>query len=899
MSGNVVGAEVVRSPLVSEAPPPVSTAQSPFPASLPAQAFQDIPHFQFSPLLTGTTDDLGNPTPPVSGASCGGLPLAQALNLRDVSVLGVRDSLGRPVPVQIRPRMRWGGVGPVESRAPLRWIELCLLPNADGSPGPYTLVTEGQTAASARSASTPGPSQAVHVMPLEAGIQLTVGALEVQWRDGHAPGPTSLRMAGQPLLNPEGIRLTLSDPRGFPLVLADGALRIEDAGPLAATIVWQGQALFDHAATGGARIPLLVRVQFEAFAGVEGLHVTLTVQNPRPALHPGNAWVLGDPGSLYLGELAWKFDWAAEASPAHLSIEAGKELSFQGDMLLEQRSSGRPNWQSPRHVDASGRSTVAQKGYRLSVGGAGPQEGLQAHPVLMGQVGHARWVVAPSQFWERFPQSLGLTLRSGRFQGLHAMLPAWLRDSGQAWRSSPTEPGAQAGRGRPRLFAHEFQGGEQFVARAWWGASLRSSPWRPERWRERVQRVGWKVTPEVGLSAAATFRTDIPFPSQHLTNSTSQAESGPHAQGETPDASQRLETTLQTALYPRGKNVHTLQQVGDVRDAYGWRDFGEVQADHETRCGKDATSDASFISNYNNQYDLVASHWHLCLRTGDAQFCRRARELGRHVADIDVYHTRGDRPVYNGGLFWHTTHDTPVGTSSHRSYPDPSLSRGCTEYQSGGPGLGHLYVEGLVLGALMLGDEEQQRSALELAQFALRRRALDSTESDGRALGNYLRTLVTLCAWTGESRFCRAADGFVLEPLPERRGIPEWHEAFLGEAWGRWLALAQERQRVGLNVPPPSAVARVQRGLEHLCQRIEAATDTLPLDVHLARFADVLVMGAELPDAPLERTKAAIRLWERLAQGYWAAGTYPNAKELALLMGSGGWVRAARSREER
>src|SRR5262249_21671684 len=81
-------------------------------------------------------------------------------------------------------------------------------------------------------------------------------------------------------------------------------------------------------------------------------------------------------------------------------------------------------------------------------------------------------------------------------------------------------------------------------------------------------------------------------------------------------------------------------------DEYGWRNFGEVYADHEEAyCPKPPP----IVSHYNNQFDVVCGLLLQFLRTGDWRWRELADPLARHVSDIDIYHTEQDKAAYNGG----------------------------------------------------------------------------------------------------------------------------------------------------------------------------------------------------------------------------------------------------------
>ena len=71
----------------------------------------------------------------------------------------------------------------------------------------------------------------------------------------------------------------------------------------------------------------------------------------------------------------------------------------------------------------------------------------------------------------------------------------------------------------------------------------------------------------------------------------------------------------------------------DTIDEYGWRNFGDIYADHENASASDGNA---IVSHYNNQYDGIAGFAIQFMRTGDARWWRSMSELATHAADIDM-----------------------------------------------------------------------------------------------------------------------------------------------------------------------------------------------------------------------------------------------------------------------
>ena len=153
----------------------------------------------------------------------------------------------------------------------------------------------------------------------------------------------------------------------------------------------------------------------------------------------------------------------------------------------------------------------------------------------------------------------------------------------------------------------------------------------------------------------------------------------------------------------------------ELIDEYGWRNFGEVFADHENLYRD--PSESTFISHYNNQYDLVLGFGLQFLRTADTRWFELMDDLAKHVVDIDIYHTADDRVEYNHGLFWHTNHYQDAGTATHRTFSRLNYDPADPGGTSGGPGPEHCYTSGLVLHYLLCSDSGSKKAVIGLAEW--------------------------------------------------------------------------------------------------------------------------------------------------------------------------------------
>jgi hypothetical protein len=151
----------------------------------------------------------------------------------------------------------------------------------------------------------------------------------------------------------------------------------------------------------------------------------------------------------------------------------------------------------------------------------------------------------------------------------------------------------------------------------------------------------------------------------------------------------------------------------ELIDEYGWRNFGDLYADHEAVNHQGAEP---FVSHYNNQYDFIYGAFLQFLRSGDHRWHELMIDAARHCVDIDIYHTRGDKSAFNGGLFWHTDHYKPAATSTHRTY---SRYNGSGGGYGGGPGNEHNYTSGLLHHYFLTGDQDARDAVIELADWVL------------------------------------------------------------------------------------------------------------------------------------------------------------------------------------
>ena len=205
----------------------------------------------------------------------------------------------------------------------------------------------------------------------------------------------------------------------------------------------------------------------------------------------------------------------------------------------------------------------------------------------------------------------------------------------------------------------------------------------------------------------------------------------------------------------------------EVIDEYGWRNFGDLYADHETVFAHEAPASGPLVSHYNNQYDPIAGFCYQWLRSGNPAWWDHFCELAAHVVDIDIYHTNEDKSAYNKGLFWHTYHYVDAGRSTHRSYPRSGASNG------GGPSNEHVYTTGLMLHYFVTGCTASKDAAVGLAQFIIDIHSFLSGFQAGncQSLGFVPRSSSAVRKAAGRALLPRPVDSESSQPDDPDRGV--------------------------------------------------------------------------------------------------------------------------------
>jgi hypothetical protein len=379
--------------------------------------------------------------------------------------------------------------------------------------------------------------------------------------------------------------------------------------------------------------------------------IALTIHNNRAAKHRHGLWDLGDSNSLFFKQLTLK----APSKPALSSALHDGEQIHDGERLaIYQDSSGGENWQSRVHVDRHGHVPCRFRGYQIHDGEQLITDGLRAMPSLRTAVNEIPVEITYPEFWQNFPSGI----RCDRGVSVDFFPAAW---------NGP----------------HELQPGEQKTQTVWiaCGDSL-------PKWGTRTANRPPQVRPTAQWFAASKA---IPLFSTR----------------ETPNA--KLREWMRTSL----DGAHSFAANRELIDEYGWRNYGDVYADHENQ---HSGGDELVISHYNNQYDLVFGFLLSWLQSDDSRWWHLADELARHVMDIDLYHTDEDRAAYSGGLFWHTDHYKTAHTATHRTYAAANVG---DQLYGGGPACEHNYTTGLLTYYYLTGRKSVRDAVLSLADWVI------------------------------------------------------------------------------------------------------------------------------------------------------------------------------------
>lgn len=396
------------------------------------------------------------------------------------------------------------------------------------------------------------------------------------------------------------------------------------------------------------------------YAGLATVKCEFTLLNPQAAEHPDGLWDLGDKGSFFFKGLSIKIQLAKTEKPYCPSIRITPDNDWlpatKESLMIEQDSSGGENWQSQNHVNFKGELPQSYKGFRYFEQDAQQASGTRATPVVHLASDKGGITAHIIDFWQNFPKAMQLE-QSTLSLNLFPQRASELYE-------------LQGGERKNHLFYLDFSNNK---------AALDSY----------IN----DISPRIPLQHYAEINVIPWFPKLN-------------------------EDSIIQKLIHRGiQGEHNFFDKRETIDEFGWRNYGEIFADHE---GLEYKGEAPLISHYNNQYDPLYGFIKQYLLTGDQQWHALLSSLAQHIVDIDIYHTEKDRDEYNNGLFWHTHHYLSAFTCTHRTFSRHHEADFIYGETGGGPGAEHCYTTGLSYYYFITGDETYKDAALKLTHWISR-----------------------------------------------------------------------------------------------------------------------------------------------------------------------------------
>jgi len=399
------------------------------------------------------------------------------------------------------------------------------------------------------------------------------------------------------------------------------------------------------------KLKLQFKTHITLHAAIPFVKVDTTIHNPNPARHPGGVWDQGDEGAELFNSASFNLNLTENNIITYQTTQNEEWLTAKPNTLIKQHASGGENWQSPVHVDKDNRVTLKTNGFEVSNDDIKLACGDRASPIIHSTNGVG---LSIEKFWQNFPTSIEINNNTCQV----SLFP----------HSSETP--------------YELQGGEKKTHTFW--LSLNN----------QTDRLDWIHSPPTTKPAITWLTKGGALPTFIATTK-----------------SDGIANLIRAGLESKQNFFAKRETI----DEYGWRNFGDLYADHET-AGYEG--DELFISHYNNQYDPIYGFLRQFLLSGDSRWFELADDLTKHVKDIDIYHTTGDKAELNGGLFWHTDHYCKAHTATHRSH---SKLQPIDAYRGrqggGGPGGQHCYTTGLTYHYFLTGSESSKQVVLALTKW--------------------------------------------------------------------------------------------------------------------------------------------------------------------------------------
>ena len=383
------------------------------------------------------------------------------------------------------------------------------------------------------------------------------------------------------------------------------------------------------------------------------------IHNKDAAQHPGGTWDLGDPGSVYFNEIKFEISFN-EIEEIHYRTERERAWRYQKDTIdlkIYQESSGGKNWRGNNHKNRDNLIPMKIKGYQVYNQGKIIDNGIRATPYVHLANDNISCSCTINKFWQNFPKSFDI------------------QNNSLSINIFPEE--------FPDIF--ELQGGEKKTHTFYLN------------FNDDFTALDWVEAPIVPQLSLWTYINSGAFP--YISADTTKSK-------------------LLDLILSGIEDENNFFVKREIVDEYGWRNFGDLYADHEAVGCK---GDQPLVSHYNNQYDPIMGFATQYIVSGNPAWFELMDDLAKHVVDIDIYHTTHDRDEYNNGLFWHTDHYLDAHTCTHRTFSKEHNPESYLDYQKGGgPANEHCYTTGLLYHYYLTGTETSKQALLQLCEWMIK-----------------------------------------------------------------------------------------------------------------------------------------------------------------------------------
>ena len=364
------------------------------------------------------------------------------------------------------------------------------------------------------------PGKSLRVAETDRAIVVQTGAATFTLDRQILAPLAQVEIENTPVLDTANTRTVLVDAKGRDCRPQIEQYELEANGPVRATVVFEGTI------RGRRRNRYRFRARLSFFSGLSLVRIELTLHNPRRARHRGGLWDLGDPGSLFFRDLSLQLALAGPGSRQVQwteNVDDRPKSSVCNRFEIYQDSSGGENWQSRNHVNRLGRVPSRFRGYRVRHDGI-ESYSLRASPVVSLSGADQRITVGMPEFWQQFPKAIDV--EDGRLNV----------------RLFPSQYGD----------LYELQGGEQ-----------------------KTQRSGFTLAEEIRQDSIRSHG----FIDRFVFIAHPNGIAGPRSFPLTPASTDPDERFESSSPVIDGPNSFFARR--EIIDEYGWRNYGDIYADHE------------------------------------------------------------------------------------------------------------------------------------------------------------------------------------------------------------------------------------------------------------------------------------------------------------------------------